>query len=60
VKKVQTERTAQEMAEAILKPLDENVNRNSKDSVFCNLFSDPQYILQIYQALHLYCVLPCV
>ena len=51
-KEKQTMKTEKEMAEAVLKPLDENVNRNSKDSVFCNLFSDPQYVLQVYQALH--------
>ena len=40
------------MAEAVLKPLDKTVNRNSKDSVFCNLFSDPKYVLELYAALH--------
>ena len=40
------------MAENILKPLDDNVNRNSKDSVFCDLFEQPEYLLQMYAALH--------
>ena len=44
--------TPKQMAEAVLIPLDHQVNRNSKDSVFCNLFSDPVYVLQLYQALH--------
>ena len=40
------------MAEAILVPLDAQANRNSKDSVFCNLFEQPGYLLQMYSALH--------
>ena len=40
------------MAENILKPLDNRVNRNSKDSVFCDLFKEPEYLLQLYAALH--------
>ena len=28
------------------------VKRNIKDSVFTNLFQDPKYVLQLYQALH--------
>lgn len=28
------------------------VRRTAKDSVFCNLFSDKRYLLQLYQALH--------
>ena len=38
-----SEKTPKEMAEAVLTPLDYQVNRNSKDSVFCHLFSDPKY-----------------
>ena len=26
--------------------------RNTKDSVFCDLFEDPKYLLQLYQSLH--------
>ena len=39
-------------AEAIMQPLDNKVNPKSKDSVFCNLFSRPEYFLQLYQVLH--------
>ena len=39
-------------AEAIMQPLDDQVNRKSKDSVFCELFSRPEYFLQLYQVLH--------
>jgi len=35
------------MAENILKPWDDSVNRNSKDSVFCDLFEQPEYLLQM-------------
>lgn len=44
--------SAKKMAEAVMIPLDSQVNRNSKDSVFCDLFSDPKYVLQLYAALH--------
>ena len=47
---VQTE--PKTMSEAVLRPLDDKVNRNSKDSVFCDLFEDPQYLVQLYSALH--------
>ena len=50
--KKSTEKTPKQMAEAVLTPLDSQVNRNSKDSVFCDLFSDPHYVLQLYKALH--------
>ena len=46
------EKTPKQMAEAVLIPLDYQVNRNSKDSVFCDLFSDPKYVLELYAALH--------
>ena len=55
-KAIMTEKRKQkdqtQMAKAVLIPLDNKVNRNSKDSVFCDLFSDPQYILQLYKVLH--------
>ena len=35
-----------------MQPLDDKVNRNSKDSVFCELFSRPKYVLELYQVLH--------
>ncbi len=44
--------TPKQMAEAVLIPLGHQFNRNSKDSVFCDLFSDPEYVLLLYQALH--------
>lgn len=40
------------MANNILKPLDDQVNRNAKDSVFCDLFAQPEYLLQMYAVLH--------
>ena len=40
------------MAGNILKPLDDQVNRNAKDSVFCDLFAQPEYLLQMYAVLH--------
>lgn len=46
------QKTPKQMAEAVLTPLDSKVNRKSKDSVFCDLFSDPKYILQLYSVLH--------
>ena len=45
-------RSPRQMAEAVLKPLDQKVNRSSKDSVFCDLFKDPGYLLQFYAAIH--------
>ena len=39
-------------AETIMQPLDDKVNRKSKDSVFCELFSRPEYFLELYRALH--------
>ncbi len=50
--KKRIEITPKQMAEAVLIPLDHQVNRNSKDSVFCNLFSDPENVLQLYKVLH--------
>ena len=40
------------VAEAIMQPLDDKVNRNFKDSVFCELFSRPEYFLELYKVLH--------
>ena len=37
---------------AMMETFDAHVNRNSKDSIFCDLFSRPEYCLQLYQALH--------
>lgn len=40
------------VSEAIMKPLDDKVNRNTKDSIFCNLFKRPEYFLELYKTLH--------
>ena len=40
------------MAEKLLEDSEERINRNIKDSVFCNLFGDQDYLFQLYQALH--------
>ena len=36
----------------MMETFDAHVNRNSKDSIFCDLFSRPEYCLQLYQVLH--------
>ena len=36
----------------MMEEFDAHVNRNTKDSIFCDLFSRPEYCLQLYQALH--------
>lgn len=41
-----------QMAEKLLEVSKDNINRNIKDSVFCDLFSQPKYLMQLYQALH--------
>ena len=40
------------MAEKLLDNSEDRINRNIKDSVFCNLFGDQDYLFQLYQALH--------
>ena len=40
------------LSEAIMQPLDDKVNQNSKDSIFCELFRRPEYFLQLYKVLH--------
>ena len=40
------------MAEKTLNPNAPNVIRNAKDSVFCDLFEKPEYLIQLYRALH--------
>jgi len=44
--------TGKALAGNILTPLDDQVNRNAKDSVFCDLFAQPEYLLQMYAVLH--------
>ena len=36
----------------LMEEFDAHVNRSAKDSIFCDLFSRPEYCLQLYQALH--------
>lgn len=36
----------------LLKPTENKINRNIKDSVFCDLFAMPEYLMQLYQVLH--------
>ena len=40
------------MAEKTLNPKTPNVIRNAKDSVFCDLFEKPEYLIQLYRVLH--------
>ena len=40
------------MAEKTFIPKASNVNRNAKDSVFCDLFGKPEYLIQLYRSLH--------
>ena len=42
----------QESKAVMMEQFDDHVNRDSKDSIFCDLFSKPEYCLQLYQALH--------
>ena len=47
-----TKQEEKRMAERLLAAPEEKLNRNIKDSVFCDLFSRPEYLLQLYRALH--------
>ena len=40
------------MVEKTFIPKAPNVNRNAKDSVFCDLFGKPEYLIQLYRSLH--------
>ena len=44
--------TQKQMAENLLEASEDKINRNIKDSVFCDLFGRPEYLMQLYQALH--------
>ena len=47
------EKTVQkQMAERLLEASEDKINRNIKDSVFCDLFGKPEYLIQLYRALH--------
>ncbi len=41
-----------QMAEKLLEVPEDKVNRNMKDSIFCDLFGRKEYLLQLYRALH--------
>jgi hypothetical protein len=41
-----------QMAEKLLEASEDKINRNIKDSVFCDLFSKDEYLIQLYKALH--------
>jgi len=46
------DKSAKSMAEKVLLPLDDKVNRNAKDSIFVDLFDRPEYLFQLYHVLH--------
>ena len=49
----QEKRLAQkQMAEKMLETSEDKINRNIKDSVFCDLFGRQEYLYQLYQVLH--------
>lgn len=41
-----------QMAEKLLEASEVKINRNIKDSVFCDLFGRQEYLYQLYQVLH--------
>jgi hypothetical protein len=43
--------TQKRMAEKLLEASEDKINRNIKDSVFCDLFGKPEYLIQLYRAL---------
>ena len=50
---MQDEKAVQkQMAAKLLEVSRDKVNRNIRDSVFCNLFGRPEYLIQLYQVLH--------
>ena len=53
VKKKQEGQKLQKLsAEKPLEITANKINRNIKDSVFCDLFGMPEYLMQLYQVLH--------
>ncbi len=44
--------TVKQMAENALKLTEPTAKRSGRDSVFCDLFSRPEYLVQLYHALH--------
>ena len=51
-KRFLSRKTQKSMAEKTLLPKMTKVNRNAKDSVFCDLFGKPEYLIQLYRSLH--------
>ena len=47
-----SKRKRKAMAERTLLQKEPNVNRNAKDSVFCDLFGRQEYLMQLYGVLH--------
>ncbi len=45
-------RLQKQMAEKLLEASEDKINRNIKDSVFCDLFGRQKYLYQLYQVLH--------
>jgi len=53
VPKPQSIKTIQkQMAEKLVEEPNNIIIRNIKDSIFCNLFSRPEYLIELYKALH--------
>ena len=50
--KAESKSKQKSMAEKLLDNSEDRINRNIKDSVFCNLFGNQDYLFQLYQALH--------
>jgi len=47
-----SKKAQKQMAERLLEVSEDKVNRNIKDSVFCDLFGRQEYLYQLYQVLH--------
>ena len=50
--KTEWKRIQKLMAEKLPEASGDKINRNIKDSVFCDLFGRQEYLFQLYQALH--------
>ena len=49
---LEEKKVQKQMAEKLLEASEDKVNRNIKDSVFCNLFGEKEYLYQLYQVLN--------
>ena len=49
---LELKKTQKRMAEKLLEASEDKINRNIKDSVFCDLFGRQEYLYQLYQVLH--------